>query len=289
MQAVLRRGGSVARAAIKFLKVLLLVLLYFLLQTAVMPHLKIAGIMPNLLMVIIAIMTVSYGKLYAFISGALIGIILEAMSYSIPLFYLLIYPVLALLCAQVFADMSDIKREMRRIRQAQRQSEAAAQGQASFVRRRIRLRIRRDSPHDLNAHLRILLNTLMLVVLFEGVMLIYVALSGIAVTWQHIARVVYAAAYSALCSLSMFPVRAYLGLYRRRRPLASQEGEEVLATPRELLRTLALVPDEAPPARKPMFQFLRRKSGPTDQGTDSPADDSPRPDRPEGEVQNHAD
>ncbi|HPY94158.1 MAG TPA: hypothetical protein PLR12_01910, partial [Clostridia bacterium] len=240
MQAVLRRSGSVARAAIKFLKVLLLVLLYFLLQTALMPHLKIGGIMPNLLMVIIAIMTVSYGKLYAFISGAIVGIILEAMSYSIPLFYLLIYPVLALLCAQVFADMSDIKREMRRIRQAQRQSEAAAQAQASFLKRRRGFRIRRDSPYDLNAHLRILLNTLMLVALFEGVMLIYVALSGISVTYQHILRAVYTAVYSAACCLTMFPVRAFLGLYRRKRPLAEESGEEVLTTPRELLRSLAI-------------------------------------------------
>ncbi len=287
MQAVLRRSGSVARAAIKFLKVLLLVLLYFLLQTALMPHLKIGGIMPNLLMVIIAIMTVSYGKLYAFISGAIVGIILEAMSYSIPLFYLLIYPVLALLCAQVFADMSDIKREMRRIRQAQRQSEAAAQAQASFLKRRRGFRIRRDSPYDLNAHLRILLNTLMLVALFEGVMLIYVALSGIAVTYQHILRAVYTAVYSAACCLTMFPVRAFLGLYRRKRPLAEDSGEEVLTTPRELLRSLAIVPDEAPAERKPMFSFLRRKAGPA--GRETPGDTEPaqQTDRPEGEVTKH--
>jgi len=287
MQAVLRRSGSVARAAIKFLKVLLLVLLYFLLQTALMPHLKIGGIMPNLLMVIIAIMTVSYGKLYAFISGAIVGIILEAMSYSTPLFYLLIYPVLALLCAQVFADMSDIKREMRRIRQAQRQSEAAAQAQASFLKRRRGFRIRRDSPYDLNAHLRILLNTLMLVALFEGVMLIYVALSGISVTYQHILRAVYTAVYSAACCLTMFPVRAFLGLYRRKRPLAEDSGEEVLTTPRELLRSLAIVPDEAPAERKPMFSFLRRKAGPA--GRETPGDTEPgrQTDRPEGEVTKH--
>ncbi len=287
MQAVLRRSGSVARAAIKFLKVLLLVLLYFLLQTALMPHLKIGGIMPNLLMVIIAIMTVSYGKLYAFISGAIVGIILEAMSYSIPLFYLLIYPVLALLCAQVFADMSDIKREMRRIRQAQRQSEAVAQAQASFLKRRRGFRIRRDSPYDLNAHLRILLNTLMLVALFEGVMLIYVALSGISVTYQHILRAVYTAVYSAACCLTMFPVRAFLGLYRRKRPLAEDSGEEVLTTPRELLRSLAIVPDEAPAERKPMFSFLRRKAGHS--GVETPGDTEPaqQTDRPEGEVTKH--
>ncbi|MGI6234639.1 MAG: hypothetical protein ACOYI6_05240 [Christensenellales bacterium] len=288
MQAVWQRGSSITRAAFKFFKVVLLVLLFFLLQTVVMPHLKIAGIMPNLLMVIIAIMTVSYGKLYAFISGALIGIILEAMSYSIPLFYLLIYPVLALLCAQVFADMSDIKREMRRIREAQRLSEAEAQIQAPFMRRkfRIRFRVRRDSPHDLNAHLRILLNALMLVFLFEGVMMLYIALSGIDVTFNHFVRILYTAAYTAACCVVMFPIRAWLGLYKRPRRLKVVEGETEVTTSREILKQIALVPDEAPEPKKIVIQFLRKKPKLQE---DEPLADEPIPDEtdsstPEGEV-----
>lgn len=262
MQAIWRSGSSITRAALKFFKVLFLILLFFLLQTVVMPHLKISGIMPNLLMVIIAIMTVSYGKLYAFISGAVTGILLEAMSYSIPLFYLLIYPVLALLCAQVFADMSDVKREMRRIREAQRQSERAAQVTSAYAKRnfRIKIRLRRDSPYDLNAHLRILLNALMLVILFEGVMMLYIALSGVAITFNHFLRMLYAAAYTALCCLSMFPVRAWLGLYKRRpRRQVTAEGETEITTSRELLRQIALIPDDIPEPKKQSFAFLRKK------------------------------
>lgn len=262
MQAIWRSGSSITRAALKFFKVLFLILLFFLLQTVVMPHLKISGIMPNLLMVIIAIMTVSYGKLYAFISGAVTGILLEAMSYSIPLFYLLIYPVLALLCAQVFADMSDVKREMRRIREAQRQSERAAQVTSAYAKRkfRIKIRLRRDSPYDLNAHLRILLNALMLVILFEGVMLLYIALSGVVITFNHFLRMLYAAAYTALCCLSMFPVRAWLGLYKRRpRRQVTAEGETEITTSRELLRQIALIPDDIPEPKKQSFAFLRKK------------------------------
>ena len=263
MQAIIRGGSSITRAAMKFVKVLFLLLLFFLLQTVVMPHLKIAGIMPNLLMVIIAIFTVSYGKLYAFISGAVIGIILEAMSFSIPLFYLLIYPVLALLCAQVFADMSDIKREMRRIREARRQSELASQLTSEYTKKkfRIKIRIRRDSPYDLNAHLRILLNALMLVFLFEGVMLLYIALSGVDITFNHILRVVYTALYTALCSLTMFPIRAWLGFYKRRRPRRhlAQEDEIEVSTSRELLRQIAVIPDDPPEPKKQSFAFLRRK------------------------------
>lgn len=284
MQGILRKGGGLTRAAIKFLKVLLLILLYFLFQTAVMPHLKIAGIMPNLLMVVIAIMTVSYGKLYAFISGALVGIILDAMSYSIPLFYLLIYPVLALLCAQVFADMSDVKREMRRIREAQRLSEAAAEIKAPFMKKKFRLRIRRDSPYDLNAHLRILLNALMLTALFEGVMLVYIALSGVGVTFQHFLRVLYTMMYTALCCLTMFPVRMFLGLYKKQRKLSAEGGAPEISTSRELLRQLAIVPDEAPPAKKPVFQLLRRKAKEPDQAGETPRAPQVRDARPEGEV-----
>ena len=283
MQAVMRRGGSITKAAVKFLKVLLLILLFFLLQTTVMPHLKIAGIMPNLLMVIISIMTVSYGKLYAFISGAMIGIILEAMSYSIPLFYLLIYPVLALLCAQIFADMSDIKREMRRIREAQRQSEAAAEIKAPFMKRKFHLRIRRDSPHDLNAHLRILLNAVTLVLLFEGVMLIYIALSGVAISLNHFLRVFYAA-YTALCSVSMFPVRVWLGLYKRPRKKMTDSNVREVTTDRELLRQLAIVPDEIPIQKRPDLQLLRKKPGEPDQAEDQNAKSETDSAAPEGEV-----
>lgn len=264
MQAILKKGGSISLAAWKFLKVVALLLLFFLLQTALMPHLKIAGIMPNLHMVIIAILTVSYGKLYAFIGGAMIGIILEAMSYSIPLFYLIIYPVLALLCAQVFADMSDIKREMRRIREAQRQSELASEIKAPFMKRKIRIRIRRDSPYDMNPHLRILLNALMLVLLFEGIMLIYYAVAGVNLTLNHFLRVFNTTVYTAICCLVMFPVRAFLGLYKRKRKLSQQLEQGELTTDRELLRSLALVPDEAPVQKKKPFQLLKRKSRESD-------------------------
>ncbi|MDD4081208.1 MAG: hypothetical protein PHP02_07325, partial [Eubacteriales bacterium] len=76
----LARGNGVISAGLKLLKVLALLLLFYLLQVSVVPHLKILGVMPNLLLVAIAITTVSFGKQYAFIAGAVIGIILEAMA-----------------------------------------------------------------------------------------------------------------------------------------------------------------------------------------------------------------
>lgn len=259
MTGLLKKGSHVWTAGVKFLKALLLILLYYLLQAAAMPHLKVLGVMPNLNMVAIAVMTVSYGKLYAFIAGAAIGILLETMAMTIPLFYLIIYPVLALLLAQVFADMSDVKREIRRLRESQRQSEAAAEVKASFKPRRLRFRFRRNSSNDLNPHLRILLNASALSLMFEGVMLVYIALVGIRVEFAHLLRALYVMMYTAACCVSMFPARAFLGLYRRRRgPKAGLEQEEG-ADSREILRKLALVPDEAPQGAGKSFRFLKGK------------------------------
>ena len=260
MTAITKSRNGVIKAAVKLIKIILVLLLFYLLQAVVMPHLKILGIMPNLLMVAIAIMTVSFGKIYAFISGAIIGIVLEAMSMTIPLFYVLVYPVLALLCAQIFADMPDVKREVRRLRQEHRQTEMASELGAPFKRKKFRIRLRRDSPYDLNPHLRILLNAVMLVALYEGIMLVYIALDGVAISMNHIARAFYAIVYTLVACVVMFPARSFLGLYKHRdRPTGDGELPEIKTTP-ELIQKLSIVPDEAPPKkeREPL-PFFRKK------------------------------
>lgn len=249
--------NGIIQAGIKLLKVLALVLLFYLLQTVVMPHLRIAGVMPNLLMVIIAIMTVSYGKMFAFITGATVGILLEAMGVSTPLFYLIIYPVLAMLWAQLFADMSDVKREMRRIREAQRKSEKM-EFKSPYARRKVNIRFRRSSPYDLNAHLRILLNAVMLTLSYELVMMIYIALTGIPITSIHLIRTFNTLVYTASCCLVMFPVRAFLGLYRRKRHLSKESLNRQIGTDRKLLQQVLLVPDEVPDTKKKAFPLFRK-------------------------------
>jgi hypothetical protein len=281
--ASIRRNG-VVRAAIKLLKVLALILLFYLLQSSVMPHLKVFGVMPNLLMVAIAIMTVSYGKQYAFITGAVIGIILESMAFSIPLFYVVIYPVLALLCAQVFADMSDVKREMRRIREAQRQSEVAAEIKSPYARKKIRISFRRNSPYDMEPHLRIFLNALMLTALYEGIMLIYVALGGVPVSFGHIRRSFFTLVYTGASCIVMFPARAFLGMYRRRFLGRKREERRGITTDPELLRELAMVPDDVP-AEKPsrLKSVFKWRPGEKTRRKDTAPHDSP-PEQPEGDA-----
>lgn len=222
-----------------------LILLFYLIQTCVMPYLKVGGVMPNLLMVVIAILTVSYGKKYAFVSGALVGIILESMASSLRLFYVLVYPSLALVAAQAFADMSDVKREMRRISRADSQPESATGANKTLWQRVRAIRLTRTSPDDLNPHLRILLNALLLTASYEVLMLVYVALDGVPVGFGHIWRVLITLAYTGSTALLvMLPARAFLGMYRRR-SRSARDGrlDEIHSVPEDVLLDMAVVAD----------------------------------------------
>lgn len=222
-----------------------MILLFYLLQTCVMPYLKVAGVMPNLLMVIIAILTVSYGKKYAFVAGALVGIILESMASNLRLFYVLVYPSLSLVAAQAFADMSDIKREMRRISRSESQPEPAT-GQKSGIWKRIkRINLRRTSPDDLNPHLRIPLNALLLTASYEVLMLAYVALDGVSVGLGHFWRVFVTLFYTGIAALlMMLPTRAFLGMYKRRsRSGRDDRLDETRQVPEETLLDMVVVSD----------------------------------------------
>ncbi|MGI6634061.1 MAG: hypothetical protein ACOX7B_02675 [Christensenellales bacterium] len=232
-----RRTGRPVRAAA-------IILWYYLLQTCVMPYLKIAGVMPNLLMVAIAILTVSYGKKYAFVAGALTGIILESMASNLRLFYALVYPSLALVAAQLFADMSDIKREMRRISRAESQANPVTVAPTTLWKRIKRIRLKRTSPDDLNPHGRIPLNALVLTFFYEVLMLAYVVLNGVELTWGHVGRIGIALVYTVGCAvLLMVPTRAFLGMYRKRRGRGKERLDDSLTVSEDALLDMAVVAD----------------------------------------------
>jgi hypothetical protein len=175
----------------KPIRALLITFFVYLLQVCVVPYLKIAEITPNLMLVNIAIFTVSYGKKYAFGTAAMTGILLETMSVNVNVLIMVIYPLYGLLCAQVFADMSDRKREQRRIGN--------------------------KSQNDKNVYLRILANTLILTVLYESTMLLFTSLTGITVTIVHLIRTVRCLLYTEFIALLvMIPIRWALGMYKRR-------------------------------------------------------------------------
>lgn len=184
----------------KVLTALLFTLLAYLIQVCAMPYLKIGGVMPNLIAVNIAVLTVSLGKKYAFGASCLSGILLEAMTSSVGALYVIVYPALGMLFAQAFADMSDEKRETRRNRG-------------------------RDTS-DVNPHIRIPLNAVCIGMAIEVILLIYVTLSGAPLTLGHIARVLIASLYTgALAVALMLPMRALLRMYggRVRRAMLDED------------------------------------------------------------------
>ncbi len=275
-----RRKDGFAAAFIKLAKVAFLVLLCYLIQVSVMPHLKFMGLVPNVMMICIAILTVSLGKKYAFASGAVFGILLDSLATNMETINLVIYPALALLCAQIFADMSDIKRELMRIRIAQRQAERGAANIANpYQRKRFRLSFRRVTADDRDPHLRILLNALMLTALFEVVMMLYFALGGIAIGMTHIRRLMITLLYTALASLIMFPARAFLGMYQWRSRKAQLDGQQSIDITDKALDQIALVPDLpdlkqiAVPMTPDLAPIVKAEDSPTEPGPEEKTDE----------------
>ena len=240
------RPAGLRYALVKFVKITFLVMLFYLVQSTVVPHMKLWGIVPNLYMICAAILTVSYGKKYAFACGAVFGILLEVMLPSLPILNLVIYPALTLLCAQIFSDMSEIRRELLRIKIAQRQAESRIVAVGGVEqKRRYHLDFRRKTADDMEPHLRIFLNALMLTLLYDLVMLAYFALEGVSIGFNHVLRMLQSLFYTALWCASMFPARLFLGFYPRLFKRNQREdglGDEVTISDK-LLRELSLAPD----------------------------------------------
>lgn len=183
------------------LKALLLTLAAYLMDVCLMPYLTVSGISGSMSFAVISILTVSYGKKAAFVSGAIIGLLMECMLSSVPVVYLLMYPVIASLCAQFFADMSDRQRERRRT-------------------------VEHKRDYDLPPFIRIVACAALSAVLMHTVNLVYGYLSGHGITVGHIMRALASVLYIiALAVVLMLPVRYFLGIYGTRKERREKRGE----------------------------------------------------------------
>ncbi len=88
----------------RYLALGLIIVLGYLCEVCVMPYVRIFGVTPNLLYVLIGIVTVAYGKLRAFWVGLIYGLLMEIMLPSVLYLNLLLYPVTTLFCSFLFAD-----------------------------------------------------------------------------------------------------------------------------------------------------------------------------------------
>ena len=110
----MKKSSFLLKAMMRPLFNFTLVLLAYLLQLTLMPELRFWDVTPSLLFAMVAIYSVSYGKLHAFWIGAFYGIVLETMQPTRELFSLLIYPVAALLGSVIFSDKSSRQLEYER-------------------------------------------------------------------------------------------------------------------------------------------------------------------------------
>lgn len=184
------------RELIKGLKVLLLTFAAYLIQACVMQYLSIAGVVGSVLFAWLAILTVSCGKKYTFCASCLIGILMESMLANVKGMYVIVYPAIAMLCAQIFADMSDSQRQKRQQR----------------AKKRFRL-----PENDLPVVVRIPCCAAMMDLILSIVLCAYLYLIGVEITFLHVQRVVLSALYTgALALLLMKPLRRILGMARRK-------------------------------------------------------------------------
>lgn len=234
-----------------------LVLLAYLLQTCVVPLIAITNTKPNLLMVFVAIFTVSYGKKYAFISGATFGIMMEAMSYSVSLFYVVLYPALAYFCSFIFADMTDAQRYKRQSHLANRNTNAATKSTNNSYGKAIHFYGNRkkslfsqflrgdDEAGDIKPHIRIVLNALLLTGLYELIVFIYLALNGIQINFYHIGRFFGVIFYTFLSCVLMYPARRWLKISksRRKEEIENDISQKEIETPYGKLKSLEIQTD----------------------------------------------
>lgn len=173
-------------------KFFLVVLLGYLLQACVMPYLKVGGVTPSLLLAVVAIVTVGYGRLRALWVGAIYGILTETMMPTLTLLNLALYPVSAAFMSMFFADKSEKRLEYER-----------SLGKAG---------------RNVNPYLRTLGCAAMNVLLYEIVNVFYMYLSGaelsMTMLYDSLADVL---GTTALTAAIMLPVRRFLGFRRLRR------------------------------------------------------------------------
>lgn len=171
----------------RYLVFVLIIIFGYLFQVCVIPYIRPFGISPNLLYVVIGIITVAYGKLRAFWAGLIYGLLMEIMLSSVPFLNLVIYPVTTLFCSFAFADkpLKTIEYE----------------------------RATNKKTKELPAWLRTVLCTALNSLIFEIVNVTYIYLGGTRLTFYHFIRAFAGVILtSLLCFILLFPLtRLILG------------------------------------------------------------------------------
>ena len=204
-------------------KALIVTLLAYLVQVCVMKYLTFQGIHGSVVFAALAVIIVSCGKKYAFCASCLIGMMMECMAASVPVLYVIAYPVITMFIAQSFADMTDRQLERRQMIIEGFRVRVSEGKVKEHWWQRFMLRYR-DS--DLPPIVRIPVSAALMDLLMNAVLAVYMYLIGEELTGTHLWRILISMLYTAALSLIlMVPLRWILGMYRKRKP---HEGGELL-------------------------------------------------------------
>ena len=166
----------------RYLALFLIILFGYLFEVCVIPYIRPFDISPNLLYVVIGIITVAYGKLRAFWAGMIYGLLMEIMLPSVPFLNLAIYPVTTLFCSFAFADkpIKTIEYE----------------------------RATNKKSRELPAWLRTVLCTALNTLIYEIVNVTYIYIGGTQLQARHFLKAFGAVLLtSLLCFILLFPLR----------------------------------------------------------------------------------
>lgn len=166
----------------RYLSLGLIIVFGYLCEVCLIPYIRPFGVSPNLLYVVIGIITVAYGKLRAFWAGLIYGLLMEIMLPTVPYVNLAIYPITTLFCSFAFADkpLKTIEYE----------------------------RATNKNRKELPAWLRTVLCTALNTFIFEIVNVTYIYLGGSALQADHFLRAFGGVILtSLLCLLLLFPLR----------------------------------------------------------------------------------
>lgn len=176
----------------RILKLTLLTLLAYLLQSTVAAHIQLWDVGPNIAMAMIAVVSVAEGRKYTFLMSMTVGYLMEIMVGPLDYFYMLLYPVCSMLGALAFSDKSERKLEEER----------------SMGKR----------GGNLPAHLRTPLCALVSISLYEFVNVFYIYLNGVTLDMGHVGRALVDIVYTTLLTgIIQFPLRWWLGVYKRKK------------------------------------------------------------------------
>lgn len=160
----------------------LIILFGYLFEVSVIPYIRPFGVSPNLLYVVIGIITVAYGKLRAFWAGLIYGLLMEIMLPSVTFLNLAIYPITTLFCSFAFADkpLKTIEYE----------------------------RATNKKSRELPAWLRTVLCAALNTFIYEVVNVTYIYLGGSVLQADHFLRAFATVVLtSCLCFILLFPLR----------------------------------------------------------------------------------